>query len=93
MLSKKIIGSENDLILYSSEGDSLHTFSSQGHILDICISSDKLYQLCSGELTVYDLKTYEKEVLETDKRYDRLISDDSTVIIACSSDAFVIKGE
>ena len=92
-LSKKIIGSENDINIFSEDGENLHSFSSRGLILDICISDDKLYQLCSGELTVYDLKTYETEVLETDKKYDRLISDDSTVIIACSSDAIAIKGE
>lgn len=93
VLSRKIIGSENEITVFSADGENLHTFSSQGHILDICISDNKLYQLRSGALTVYDLKTYEQEILETDKKYDRLISDDSTVIIACSSDAIAIKGD
>ncbi|MBQ9941336.1 MAG: hypothetical protein IJO74_07350 [Clostridia bacterium] len=91
IFSKKIIGSENDLAVFSSNGENIHSFNSQEHILDMCISDNKLYQLSSGRLTVFNLDTFEKEVLETDKKYDRLISDDYTVLIACANDAVAVS--
>lgn len=93
VLSKKIIGSENEIVVYSSGGEHINTFSSRGHITDICLAGDSMYLLSSGELTIYNLETFEKNVLEVDKHYDRIISDDSTVIMASSNDAVTIKGE
>ncbi len=93
ILSKKIIGSENEIIVYSCDGTYITTLSSQVHITDACLAGDSLYILSSGELTVYNLESFEKTVLEVDKHYDRIISDNTTVIMAGANDAVTIKGE
>ena len=93
ILSKKIIGSENEIVVYSCDGAYINTFSSQVHITDACLAGDNLYILSSGELTVYNLESFEKNVLEVDKHYDRIISDNTTVVMAGANDAVTIKGE
>lgn len=93
LLSKKIIGSENEISIYRNDGEHLHTFLSQGHIMDICLSKNNLYQLTSGVLTIYDLTTFESNTLSVDKRYDALLSAENTVVLASSTDAVTVKGD
>lgn len=92
VLSKKIIGSENDIYVYTSDGTYINTFSMEGHIIDVCVTENNMYVLVSGKLIVYDLDTFEKNVLEVDKRYDKLISNQAAVIIASANDAVTVKG-
>ncbi len=93
VLSKKIIGSENEIAVYSADGKHINTFYSQGHINDVCISDDYLYQLTSGQLTVYNLDTFETDTIEVDKRYSSLLSGQSTVLMAGTDNAVTLKGE
>ncbi|MBQ9922881.1 MAG: hypothetical protein IJO52_11875 [Clostridia bacterium] len=93
VLSKKIIGSENELMVYNSDGTHLNTFTLQGHITDVCVTENELYVLLSGELAVFDLDTFEKRSLSVDKRYDELLSNKSAVILAGATDAVTVKGD
>jgi len=93
VLSKKIIGSENEISVYRRDGTHVSTFASQGHIIDVCLTSNSLYKLSSGSLTIYNLETLEEKTLTVDKRFDELISDNNTVILANASEAVTIEGE
>lgn len=91
--TKKVIGSKNSMTVYYADGKPLTTFFSEGQIIDVCLSDDYLYQLVSGELSIYNLKSLSKEVLTVDKSFDRLICDDSIVILANNNQAVTVKGE